>query len=435
MSDRQHIDTPIAAPSLRRSSAEVDALARRLRPWALRQASRSYGHLPETDRIRAVDETLRGVSVSAGAGRRAMQAALADHLTAKLRRAHVAWCLAQGAPGLAGADQAAPADDAPVTDTVERGLGGLERAVLQLELGAGRDTRTARAALRLGPREYGRHRAEGLSKLRAAVSGQVAGRVCADHAADVVLAATGDAAAADRLSGGSERCRACAREAQGLRRLLHQRLAVAPWPLAIKPAGLLAAKLGALAGGGAGAGGIGAPAAATVLAAAALAGGTAVVATDHGERQAADRTAPTAAVAAPVAVTRPRAPAPTARPVTHRTSPASGDHARSDRGTTHVVRRHTPTRHRAPAPSSATASSSPAPTSTHRTTASTPAVPKTTVQDTVRDSVQTVRDTAAPVTDALPAPVADPVDQALDGVQQTLDGVAGAADGLLAPTR
>lgn len=436
MSDRQHIDTPIAALSDRRSRAEVDVLTRRLRPWALRQANRSYGHLPERDRVQAVDDALRDLAVRPGADRRALHAALAEELTAGLRRAHVTWCLVQGAPGPADADSAVPAEGTAVTEVVERGLGGLERAVLALEIGAGRDTRTARAALRLGPREYGRHRAEGLTKLRAAVNGQVAGRVCADHAVDVVLAATGDAAAADRLAGGTERCRACAREAQGLRRLLHQRLAVAPWPLAIKPAGLLAAKLGALgalAGGGAGAGPIGAPAAGTVLAAAALAGGTAVVVADHGDRTATGSAAPAAAVAAPVAVMRPAAPAPRTRPASHhRTRPTATTHHRRPAGAVQpVVRKQAPAKPRtAPAPSSGAAPvGTPAPATTiHRTVTPAQVAPETTVQDTVRDSVQTVRDTTAPVINALPAPVAAPVDQALDGAQQTLDGVTGAAD-------
>src|SRR5205823_456465 len=95
-----------------------------------------------------------------------------------------------------------------ITRFVDGGLGGLERAVLQLEIGAGRDSRTARAALRLGPRQYARHREEGFSKLRSAIRGQLAGHVCDQHLDEVTLAATGDRPAAAHLAAGPNRCRA-----------------------------------------------------------------------------------------------------------------------------------------------------------------------------------------------------------------------------------
>ena len=70
-------------------------------------------------------------------------------------------------------------------------------------------------------------------------AGQMAGRVCDDHLTAVTLAATGDRSAGDDLATGRDRCRSCARESGLMRRVLHERLAMAPWPLAIKPAGIL----------------------------------------------------------------------------------------------------------------------------------------------------------------------------------------------------
>ena len=247
--------------------------------------------------------------------RRTLHAELAFELTAALRRVHIGWCLNQSA-ALFREDgietpPAAP-DGEQLAAFINKGLGGLERAVLQLEIGAGRDTRTARAALRLGPRQYSRHREEGLSKLRDAITGTVAGHVCDNHVGAVVLAATGDKAAADALAGGGSRCRACSREALGLRRLLHERLALAPWPFVVKPAGVLAAKAAALTaalgGKGAAAGGTGIAAGfggssvgsgagvvATVLAAAAVATGGVAALTHDGT----PATRPAAAAARP----------------------------------------------------------------------------------------------------------------------------------------
>jgi hypothetical protein len=270
----------------------------------MRQARRSYRHLPAEMHEQAYD--VAAVALIDGASdpsdRRALYADLAHHLDEALRYLHVGWCLNSSKAGLKDPvieDASAPprthSGSAQVADFLERGLGGLERAVLQLELGAGRDTSVVRAALRLGPRQYSRHREGGLAKLRAVIGSQVASRVCEQHAQAVVLAATGDDWAADSLATGPGRCRSCAREASSLRRMLNERLALAAWPLAIKPAGLIAAKMGAagaiLKGNAAGAGisASGTPtvtsfggvkAVATVLAVAAGAGGTAAVVDD-----------------------------------------------------------------------------------------------------------------------------------------------------------
>jgi len=275
----------------------VDVFLRETRPWALRQARRSYRHLPGSLHEQAVDRAYTEMRTRAPQSleRRALAAELAERLTEALRHVHVGWCLNESSALLRREDTEPVQPEVRcdgLANFVDVGLGGLERAVLQLEIGAGRDTRTSRAALRLGPRQYATHRESGLSKLRDAISAQVIGRACDQHVSGIVAAATGDKGAMQALNAGPHRCRYCAREAQGLRSVLHERLAVAPWPIVVKPAGLLAAKLGVVGaafgskGAGAGAlgvaGGSGASAAATVLAAAALATGTAAV-VDGGE--------------------------------------------------------------------------------------------------------------------------------------------------------
>ena len=127
-------------------------------------------------------------------------AELAERLTESLRHVHVGWCLNESSALLRreGTEPVQPEVRRDgLADFVDEGLGGLERAVLQLEIGAGRDTRTARAALRLGPRQYTAHREAGLSKLRDAISAQILGRACDQHAGSVVAAATGDRQAMD----------------------------------------------------------------------------------------------------------------------------------------------------------------------------------------------------------------------------------------------
>src|SRR4051812_20110278 len=147
-----------AAPDTGARLFAVDAFCTQARPSAARQAARTYGHLPADLRERAVDRALRDLRTHppAATDRRALRVALAETLTDQLRRAHATWSL--GEP----ADSAAAAPPDVLSSFIEDGLPGLERAVLQLEIGAGRDTATARAVLKLGPREYARHRAEGL---------------------------------------------------------------------------------------------------------------------------------------------------------------------------------------------------------------------------------------------------------------------------------
>ena len=387
--------------------------------------------------MQAIERAMRELRLGAppAVDRATLYETFADELTEQLRQVHAGWCLnaAQGqwrqegpvaVPDEADARQAAQA----VTAFVDTGLGGLERAVLQMEIGAGRDTRTSRAALRLGPREYDRHRTEGLSKLRSVINGLTGGRVCENHREAVMLAATGDAAALRSLSSGPDRCRTCAREAAGMRRVLQERLALAPWPLAIKPAGLVAAKFGVFGAlfGGKGGGAASLTAAATgpfstggvlaILATAAVATGTATMLDDD-----------------PVPTTRvvvPAAPVVTT-PVT---TPRERSGAAAKKAKAKAKRRSDATKPATSKQAPATQGGAAATTTTPATeTAKTdpPASSKPTVEDTVGGTVDEVRKAVEPVTTAVPPQVQQPVDQTLDQVQDTLDDVTGAVDDLL----
>ena len=424
--------SPLNAPQ----RAAVEAFCAESRPLALRQARRTYRHLPAELQEQAVDMALRALRTGApvAVDRRTLHQELATELTRALRDVHAGWCLNQTESVWrteGPVSVPAPEAEAAVTQFVEDGLGGLERAVLQLEIGAGRDSRTARAALRLGPRQYARHREEGLSKLRSAIDGQLPGRVCEHHRERVTLAATGDRDAAAHLAAGQDRCRSCAREAEKLRRVLHQRLAVAPWPLAVKPAGILAAKaaaVGALWGKGGSItaalstpAGSGAGAVATVLAAAALATGTAAVVGDSHDatpaRSAAAHAAPAthvnaAAPAATAAVTKP------ASRVAATTAPAHKHHRTTSKQ--HATSSQ---------PSAVQTAAVPASTTSPASSAG------STVQSTVHKTVDTVRNATKPVTSKLPATVQQPVNQVLDTTQQALDQVTNVAGGLLQPKK
>jgi hypothetical protein len=426
----------------------IDAFCRDSRPWALRQARRSYRHLPESLREQAVERAFTELRTRTPTSleRRALAAELAERLTESLRHVHVGWCLNESSALLRreGTEPVQPEVRRDELATfVDEGLGGLERAVLQLEIGAGRDTRTSRAALRLHPRQYSQHREAGLSKLRDAVSAQVIGRACDQHVTNVVAAALGDRSAMDSLSAGARRCRFCAREAQGLRSVLHERLAVAPWPVAIKPAGLLAAKLGALGaifgskgvgtGAGAGAvaasaGGSGATMAASVLAAAALATGTvAVVGHDatpresvagHQVRTEQIVTRPAASSASTNASTTSKADAKAAK---HKASRASRKQRRAARRKAN--RDQGPTTSSAGTTATTTTASAP-------TTGSSSGGAVTTAAKPVTDAV---RDTTSQVTSKLPPVAGKPVQDTVDSVTDTVDDVTGAVDGLLKP--
>jgi hypothetical protein len=437
--------SPLNAPQ----RAAVEAFCTEAAGWARRQAKRTYGHLPEDMRLQAIERAMRELRLGAppALDRTTLYSALADELTEQLRRVHAGWCLnaAQAQWRQEGPVAVPSEDDAQAAATavgafVENGLVGLERAVLQLEIGAGRDTRTSRAALRLGPRAYDRHRTEGLSKLRSAINGHAGGRVCEDHRDAVVLAATGDAEALKSLSSGPDRCRTCAREAASLRRVLQQRLAVAPWPLVVKPAGLVAAKLatlGAVFGGnGAGAAGLGAAAgtgpfstsgAMAILATAAIATGAATVVDDDPEPR---PRATTPAAQAPAAIPAAASTAPRRQEAAGRSTPAKAEakapakaKPRTTTGAAPAVTQAAPTKQSAPAAPVLGTTGTPQPAAPTQDTPS--------VREKVAETVTGVRETADPVTNTLPPPVQQPVEKTLDTVEGTLDEVTGTVDGLL----
>ncbi len=370
--------------------------------------------------------------------RRALAAELADRLTESLRHVHVGWCLNESSALLRreGTEPVQPeVRREELADFVDDGLGGLERAVLQLEIGAGRDTRTSRAALRLHPRQYLQHRESGLSKLRDAISAQILGRACDQHVGKVVDAALGDRTAMDTLSSGTSRCRYCAREAQGLRSVLHERLAVAPWPIAIKPAGLLAAKVGALgavfggngAGVGAGAGGlaatsgVGASAAATVLAVAALAtGAAAVIGQDVAPRDSAVKSGATESAAA-------KKPVSDAAQATG----ASGTTAKSERATERRMRAARRRGNRG-GPGSADTTTA-APTTSTAITASTGSSAATSgaVANATKPVTDAVRSAGDNVASRLPPVAGNTVKKTTDAVGNTVDDATQLVDDLL----
>lgn len=413
----------------------LEAFLDEARPWAMRQARRAYRHLPAELHGQALDQA--AVALRTGAAskldRRSLYDDLARLLDDELRRIHAGWCLNQSraVPDPPPVD-VTPGTQPSVTAFIDDGLGGLERAVLQLELGAGRDTSTVRAALRLGPRQYARHRELGLGKLRGAITGGMRGRVCDQHLDAVTLAATGDRAAAERLASGPERCRACAREASGLRRVLQQRLALAPWPLAIKPAGILAAKiggLGAVLGGKSAAGGVGgiglggaasgAKLLAAVVATAALAsGGIAAVEPDRS-----GSAAPVVRAVSPAGPAVAAASAGTTTSATgDRRSRASGRAAKRRRkaGDGAGGRRQASTagiaqeqQHQQPVQPAETQG---------------PAGTEPTPGDAVRKTVDGVKKTVDRVTQKLPVPLPQ-----VDEVGPAVDDVGAAVDGVLSP--
>jgi hypothetical protein len=432
--------SPLTAPE----REAIDSFCRDSRPWALRQARRAYRHLPDSLREQAVDRALTEMRTRTPTSveRRALAAELATRLTEALRHVHVGWCLNESSALLRreGTEPVQPeVHREDLANFVDQGLGGLERAVLQLEIGAGRDTRSARAALRLHPRQYSQQREAGLSKLRDAISAQVIGRACDQHVSSIVAAATGDRTAMESLSAGPRRCRYCAREAQGLRSVLHERLAIAPWPVAFKPAGLLAAKLGALGalfggkgvGGGAtvaalgSGGGSGATMAASVLAAAALATGTAAVVGHHStprERLAGHGASALSAGTPAGHTTRNVVAGAAARP-------AATAKAKTHRAATRVHRHHTAARHRSHANASTPAPATAAATAVAATAGSTSS--SGAVSAAAKPVVDAVKDTTDKITSKLPSKVAAPVQTVVDTVGKTVGDVGKTVDGLL----
>ncbi len=432
------------APDTAPQRDAIDDFCRASRPWALRQAKRTYRHLPVALREQAVDRAYNELRTRTPGSteRRVLDRELADRLTESLRHVHVGWCLHESG-ALLGREGVEPAEPEVRRDGlaafIDGGLGGLERAILQLEIGAGRDTRTSRAALRLHPRAYTQQREAGFSKLRDAISAQVIGRACAQHVAGVVDAAMGNRTAMEELATGGRRCRSCAREAHGLRSVLHERLAVAPWPLVIKPAGLLAAKAGALGaifgGKSAGVGGAGAlvassgggagSLAAGVLAITALATGTAAVVGGDAAtpRERAAGHTPAARTSAPATTKTSRT---TAKPV------ATTERRGSTRARVRPVRQNRGSGTPAPvatAPATASAGATAAPAQP----ASEPSQSRGAVGTVTKPVTDAVDATVKPVTDSLPEPVASPVQGLVDDATKAVGDTTKAVDTLLNP--
>ena len=408
----------------------------------MRQARRAYRHLPVELHEQAFEHA--SVEMRTGASdcsdRRGLYAELAASLDEALKRIHVGWCLNQARAG-AARTQEAPAEPVstaahPLTGFLENALGGLERAVLQLELGAGRDSHTVRAALRLSPLQYARHREIGLGKLRGAIAGNLAGKVCSQHLDAVTLAATGDRDAGQQLTHGRGRCRACAREATGLRHVIQERLALTPWPLVIKPAGFIVAKLGAvsavLGGKSAAAGGLagnvmggssigGAKFVAAVIASAAVATGGVSAAGGIPEDSISQGT--------PVAAAPGTAPPASSRSATDIASKPGASKRRPARKTRLATSLRRPTRTTAAAKAPAGFTTAPA---SGDPTTSGPGTTPTKPTDPIRKAVEDVRATIDRVTNTLPAQ-ARVVDETLDAMGQAVDDITGAVDGLPAP--
>jgi hypothetical protein len=422
----------------------------------MKQARRAYRHLPTELHEQGYDQAavaLRTAAAPSALDRRSLYAELARHLDEELQRIHGGWCLNQSRVSPTAPVDAPPGTQQSVTAFLEEGLGGLERAVLQLEIGAGRDTSTVRAALRLGPRQYARHRELGLGKLRGAIAGGLNGRVCDQHLESVTMAATGDRDAAERLASGPGRCRSCAREATALQRLLQQRLALAPWPLAIKPLSALAAKAGSvgalfggksIAGGGLASGASGAKVVAALMATAAVAsGGMAALDSDEPSEPTALSPAAEALATAPTAVNG-GARAAAATPAAKRTSTPSRGSVGS--GWTAEQRKAAAAKGGDAAKAAPAGETQAGSAPETQTGSKAPVEPQSKPADTVRETVDGVGKTVdgvgktvdevagkVPVVPEVDQVVPQVVDETVPEVGKAVDEVKGAADGVLTP--
>ena len=423
------------------------------KPWALRQARRRFPHIPQdlyedVYQQACIEMWQRGPTST---DKRSMYAYLAKVLNGTLGRAHKSWVHDHAQLTHEDGEPIALADSTPEPDSqydrrhlnallselMNRRLLAPEKAVLQLQLGAGLDPDQVRAALDMTPRQYKRRRSEGLEKLRGALDDYLHGRVCEDHAGLLAMAATGDlpAGSAEQLHAHLEHCGACRAEIRRLRSTVAARFAFAPWPVAITAPGLLATKagaLGALFGGGTKAGGglSAAKLAATAATVAALAGGTGAViaASDDPEPV---RSAP---VSAPAASTPAASASPAATASDRRAERREERQAQSRRernggakgGVSGVG-----------SGSGSDASADAAPAASAPASAGGDVVRDVAggVTDTVRDTTGAVRDVTRGVTENLPAlPVPTPdVPGAVDDVTGAVDGVTEGVDGLLGP--
>jgi RNA polymerase sigma factor (sigma-70 family) len=442
------------------------------RPWALRQARRRFPHIP--------DDLYEDVYQQACAeiwqreprslDKHSLYAYLARVLTGVLGRVHRAW-VHDHAPLTRDDGEPVPLPDsgpAPDSQYDRRHLGALlselmdrrllapERAVLQLQLGAGLDPPEVRRALDMSPRQYKRRRAEGLAKLRDALDDYLHGRVCEDNAGLLAAAATGElpTASGQRLHAHLEHCGACRAEMRRLRSSVRPRFAAAPWPVGVTAPGWLAMKLGSagsLLGGGAqaaGAGGAAKLAATAVTAAVVAAAGVGALSVSGTEPSGTER-AP--AVAGDTAM----GPPPGALDAWATRSEAASDRAPQPRGSQdrragsrQEGRKATEARarDRSARTDAAPATSAPVQGTSPTTGADDPVAdvlaPGT---DALRDTGQALERAAGEATGQLPSPsapkapsvpapdVGGAVETVTDGAAEAVDGTVKGADGLLAP--
>jgi RNA polymerase sigma factor (sigma-70 family) len=423
----------------------MEAFLVEAKPWALRQARKRFPHIPQdlyedVYQQACIEMWQRGPT---SMDKRSLYAYLAKVLNGTLGRVHKSWVHDHAQLTYEDGEPIALPDAGPEPDSqydrrqlnallselMNRRLLAPEKAVLQLQLGAGLDPEQVREALDMTPRQYKRRRSEGLEKLRGALDDYLNGRVCDDHAGLLAMAATGElpAGSAEQLHAHLEHCGACRAEIRRLRSTVAARFAFAPWPIAIVAPGWLVAKAGAASAlfSGAKAGSTGAVAKlmATAATVAAVAGAGAVVAADSGD-DAASKPAPAVPAAATLAPD-PVAAAATAEPATVT--------AKARRAAARQRRRA------ARAGSGARNASTPAPAdgqdgaSTPANTQASDAV--TTVTETVRQTNDTLRKTTRGITGQLPdLPVPTPdVAGAVDEVTGAVDDATGAVDGLLEP--
>ena len=432
----------------------MEAFLVEAKPWALRQARKRFPHIPQdlyedVYQQACIEMWQRGPTST---DKRSMYAYLAKVLNGTLGRTHKSWVHDHAQLTHEDGEPIALPDSGPEPDSqydrrhlnallselMNRRLLAPEKAVLQLQLGAGLDPEQVREALDMTPRQYKRRRSEGLEKLRSAIDDYLQGRVCEDHAGLLAMAATGDLPAGSaeqlQLHAHLEHCGACRGEIRRLRSTVAQRFAFAPWPIAITAPGMLAAKGGILGSlfGGAKAGGLGAAKlAATAATVAVVAGGGAVALTsdDDSAPSVRETSAPAAATATPEATRGKAATGTTSRSERRRSQRRE---RRSDRNGRRDARHGGDT---------ATGGTTPAGADTAATTTSPAsggnAVTDVTngVTDAVRDTTGAVRDTTRGITEnlpALPAPTPD-VQGAVDGVTGAVDDVTGAVDGVLNP--
>ena len=421
----------------------VESFLVEARPWALRAARKKYPHLPadlyEDVYQQACVEMLRGNPRATD--RPGLYAYLSRVLTGVLGRVHKQWCHQhidlddEDSPvEIADTTSFSPDDAvdnrqlaAVLNELMNRRLLAPERAVLQLQIGVGLDPDQVKEALGMSDRQYKRRRYEGVQKLRESLEDYVSGRVCAEHAERISLAATGELSAGglEELNAHLAHCGACRAEVRDLRSTVRGRFALAPWPLLLGAPSALAIKAGAVVAAIKGAGLFsGGKLAATVAATAALAGGTAAIVTAGDDPE-------------PLRTIGGAAPAAAGQPASNTAGTTTAKPKAAKKQAAAKKDKKAPKRKRATQPQGASPSSG---SSGAGTAAAAPSAPGAAVQqpaaaadpvkqvsDTVGKTVDSVRDTTRETVDSVqetlpvvPPPVQDTVDKVQDTVDEVL---------------